>query len=116
MKTKVKIPNLVTVLIFTLITSVVWVFFSVYRALTAKPNFDIPPQILSPLSPTLDKSTIDNIEGRTYFEDSQIPESKAALPEKVAASPSPTEAPTATIVPESTESPTPEATSIEESQ
>lgn len=110
MNPKTKIPNLVTVLIFTLITSIAWVFFSVYRALTAKPNFDVPPAVLQPLSPNLDKSTIDKVEGRMYFEDNQIPETQAVIVGSTTTTPIPTPVPTVIaspvpVAPSSTPSP-----------
>jgi hypothetical protein len=72
---KSKIPSLVTVAYFTLVTSIVWVAFSVYRVLTSKPDPTVPPEILAPISPTLNKSQIDNIESRIYYSnsDGQIP-------------------------------------------
>ena len=64
-----KAPRLVTIAIFTTITIIFWVFFSLYRILTATPNLDIPPELLEPINPSLDKNALNSIESRVFFEE-----------------------------------------------
>jgi hypothetical protein len=71
---RIKPPKLLYINIFTLITVVVWIVTSVLRVLLAKPEHDVPKEILVPISPTLDVSVLSEIEQRLYFEDSEIPE------------------------------------------
>lgn len=54
--------NLVTILLLTLITVVVWVAFQVLR-ITTSPIIPAPTQSqLEPLDPTLDKSVLQDLE------------------------------------------------------
>lgn len=91
---KTKIPSFVTITILTTITTAFWLLFSVYRAFTKTPALDIPSQIIEPLDPTLDSNTLDNLQLRTYFEDSQIPQTILVTP-----TPAATETPTPTPTP-----------------
>ncbi len=56
----------------TVITIIVWVSFEVYRALTKRPDVGVPPEILSPIDPTLDANTLDKLQERMHFEESEI--------------------------------------------
>lgn len=94
---KTKLPNIVAILILTLITAVMWVSFSIYRAFAVKPNAEVPEEISKPLSPTLDIDTINTIESRLFIDDSQIPQNVVTGPIQ-----------TATTVPVSTPAPTQE--------
>lgn len=67
-----KAPRLVTVAILTTITIVFWVFLSVYRVLTAKPEPNVPPEILAPLDPNLDTRTLQTLPDRVFFEEGQV--------------------------------------------
>lgn len=69
---KRKTPNLVTIAILTTITVAFWVLFSVYRVFTDKPSYNVPAEILEPVSPALDSSLIDKIEGRIFFSEGEI--------------------------------------------
>ena len=71
---KNKLPSLVAILILTLITSVMWISFSVYRALTTETPLKISKTILEPLNPSLDEETIGQIESKIFLNESQIPE------------------------------------------
>lgn len=71
---KTKLPSLVSILILTLVTTLAWVSFTVYRALTIKPAPVVPADISQPLSPTLDTETINSLQNKLYFDDSQVPE------------------------------------------
>lgn len=77
---KGKLPSVVTVLILTLITAVMWVSLNVYRSLTEKPPPAIPPEISEPLDPSLDIQTLNQIQSRLFLEESEIP-IVAATPE-----------------------------------
>lgn len=69
-----KLPGLVTLAILTVITAVIWVFFSVYRVFTSKPETKVPANIILPLSPELNSNSISNIEKRIFIEENQIPD------------------------------------------
>ena len=75
---KSKLPNLISVMILTLITSLMWVSFNIYRALTSKAPPSVSAQVSQPLTPTLDKDALDLIQGKLYLNDSQIPDNVAA--------------------------------------
>lgn len=100
---KTKTPNLVTLLVLTTLTVIFWVFFSIYRVFTDEPSYDVPAQILEPVSPTLDSSLIDKIEGRLFFREGEvaITQIPTAIPTATpvaspAATPTVTPSPTAT--------------------
>lgn len=64
---KNKLPSLVVLLILTLITVVFWIAFSVYRTYTTEEiSINVPREILLPISPNLDKNTIDIMETKIY--------------------------------------------------
>lgn len=85
---KTKIPSIVAVLILTVVTVSVWIVFSVVRIFQMAPTPSIPPEILNPLNPNYDKTAVDKIEKRIYFDKEQVFET-------VQSSPSPTIGPTA---------------------
>lgn len=88
MEKKSRLPNLVSILILTVLTSLMWISFSVYRAVTSKPAPNVPQVISEPLTPTLDTETINKIESNLYLGSDQIPQS--AVTNIPIASPSPT--------------------------
>lgn len=114
---KNKLPSFITVLILTLITVVMWVSFSVFRALSSKPVASVPEEVSKPLNPTLDSDTIGKIRSRIFLDDSQIPENIITAP-----TPGPTPTPVATpraspsptASPEESATPTPEEVIPEE--
>jgi hypothetical protein len=69
---KPKIPQLLVVIVLTIITSIFWIFFGVYRIFTTKPSVAIPPAILEPVNPTLDKNAVAAIVGRLYIEEGSV--------------------------------------------
>lgn len=85
---KLKVPNIVAVMILTIVTISFWIVFSVVRIFRTEPTPSIPPEILNPLNPNYDKTVVDKIEGRIYFDKEQVFET-------VQPSPSPTTSPTA---------------------
>jgi len=64
----------------TLITSVLWVSLSTYRAFTAKPSESVPQEVSEPINLTLDQTAMQKIESGIYFDSSQIPENVIAVP------------------------------------
>lgn len=96
---KSKIPGLITILIMTLITSVMWVGFGIYRAIKSKPAPTVSQQILQALTPSIDQNTAEKIRNKVYINEENISE--------------PTIAPTSTAnalpTPQATNSPTPVA-------
>lgn len=71
---KEKTPKIVSLAILTLITSVLWIFFAVYRSITKKEEPKAVTDVIIPLTPTLDSKTITQIETRVYVEEGQIPQ------------------------------------------
>lgn len=65
-------PNTVTVIILTTITVVFWVFFSVYRILTTTATPPVTDEILAPIDPNLDTTTLDSLETKIYFQDENL--------------------------------------------
>lgn len=104
---KSKTPNLVILAILTTITAAFWVFFSVYRVFTNEPSPNVPPEILEPVSPTLDSDVIDKIQGRIFFSEGEIGITQIQSPTPGAG---PTSTPTASPSVTSTPTPTPTAT------
>jgi hypothetical protein len=68
---------------------------------------NVPPELLQPINPVLDTSALQNIENRVFFEEEEIPETPAELPE-IIIEVTPTEIPEET--PTEEVSPTPTAT------
>lgn len=69
---KTKVPNLITILVLTVLTSVLWISLGVYRAITTKPTPSVPEEVSQPLTPTLDKNTIDDIKNRQFIAPSEF--------------------------------------------
>ena len=103
---KTKTPSLVTIAILTTITALFWVFFSIYRVFTTEPSPVVPPEILEPVSPSLDSSIIDKIQARLFFAEGEV--STQIQIATQTATPIATETATPTATP--AESPTPTAT------
>lgn len=58
----------------SLITTLMWVSFSIYYAVTNKPPTIVSSEIAEPLQPKLDTEAIGQIESRLLLNDSQIPD------------------------------------------
>lgn len=71
---KNKLPSLITILVLTLLTSILWVSLSIYRAITVKPPESVPSTVSNPLTPTLDQIEINKIESAVFLDNSQIPQ------------------------------------------
>lgn len=104
---KEKKPNVVILGILTLVTIVFWIGLSAYRSLTLEPSVNVPPEILEPISPTLDLESLSKVGGRIYFQDQDLANIVLAPPP----SPSPEATPEPTELPEEQEEATESATS-----
>lgn len=71
MKSKQK-SNLTTLAILTMLTLLTWVSVEAYQRFTKKDFGNIPPEILTPLQPNLDKKVLDLIETRKTYSDEEI--------------------------------------------
>lgn len=67
-----KIPSFVAILILSLITIVVWASLGVYRNLTTEQPVEVPDKIIEPLTPSLDDESLDEVNQRLFFEESEI--------------------------------------------
>ena len=97
-------------MILTLITSILWVSLSVYRAFAVKSTESVPNEVSDPITPTLDQEVIKKIESEIFFDSSQIPENVAvasASPAPVLPTQIPLPTPTPGVTPTPIPSPTP---------
>lgn len=67
-------PFIINIIILTVITSILWVIFDVYRAFTTKPAPIVPEEILAPINPTLNQDLLNEVEKRVYLNEDEIPE------------------------------------------
>ncbi len=74
MTKKPKPPSIVTLAVMTTITVVFWVFFSVYRVYMTKVPTNVSPEILKPISATLDPAALAQISQKVYFERGDVEE------------------------------------------
>ena len=84
---KQKAPRLVTVAIFSTVTLIFWVFFSLYNVLTSKPSANVDPKLLEPLDPNLNRDTLSKLQERVFFDEQDVDFN--ALPSIILESPSP---------------------------
>ncbi len=98
-----RLPNLVSILILTVLTALMWISFSVYRAITTKPAPVVPPVVSQPLTPTLDTATMSKVQSSIFLDNSQIPQTVANFTS--------TAIPAATALPKASPTPSPVATS-----
>lgn len=97
---KTKLPNLISILILTVLTSVMWISLNIYRALTTKPTPVVTQVISEPLTPTLDTATITKVESSLFLSKDQIPQNVVTATNAVVIPPT---------LPTSTPLPSPEA-------
>lgn len=69
---KTKAPKLVTVAIFTTVTLIFWVFFSLYNILISTPIVTVDAEILEPLDPQLNITVLDSIPQKVFIEEGDI--------------------------------------------
>jgi len=70
---KTKLPSLVTILILTAITAVMWVSLGVYHSITIVQPASVPEEVSRDLTPTLDKATIEKIKAKIFINPADIP-------------------------------------------
>lgn len=107
-----KLPSIVSILILTIITVIMWISFSVYRAFTQKPAAPVQGEISKPLDPSLDTQTLNQIQSRMFLQDSEIPDAVASSQPAAASTPiAPVITPSPTPIP--SETPLPTGTPVE---
>lgn len=67
-----KPPNIVIVGIITVLTIVLWIIFGVYKLVTTPQDVDVPSNILSPVSPTLDQGGLSSLQQRIFFSEGEL--------------------------------------------
>lgn len=65
MKNK-KLPSIVGLMILTLITSLFWISFSVYRSFSDPLPISVPDDVISQITPRLDTDTIEVMKNKLY--------------------------------------------------
>ena len=106
---KDKNPSYIKIGIFTVITTLCWIFFSAYRTLTSKPAPALSNQVLATFSPDLNTVKIEEMQGRIFFAEGETEPVIGQIPTPT---PEPTPIPTTEPVP--TEEPEATATPTEE--
>jgi len=113
---KSKLPSLITILILTLITALMWIGFTIYRAFTTTPEPSVAKEISQPLTPTLDTVTLNKVESALFFSGSQIPQvtfsASASASPAVIPKPTPVATPIASPSSSPVETSTPSATPV----
>jgi len=71
---KTKLPNLITLLVLTLVTVLMWIGFTIFRAITTAPEPSVPQDVSQTLSPALDTVTLNKVKSGLFFSTSQIPQ------------------------------------------
>lgn len=104
MNKKKKLPPVVQLAILTMVTTIIWVGFEVYRAFTNEPTPTLASGALNPLDPTLDASSLNALQQRLYLSDTQLTVVTPAPTPSVAPVPTATASATPTLSPEPTAS------------
>jgi hypothetical protein len=110
MKKKSKVPSLVTIIILTAITLIFWVVFSIVKTLTTKPSPTVPEDILQGLTPTLDTTSLSEIQKRTFLSEEEIGQTKLSATPSATIIPIPTATTTPTASPSASPTASPSAT------
>lgn len=66
MKSK-RTSNITVFSILTTITLLTWVGFEIYQAFNKPGIVTISEEVLAPLTPSLNRGVLDNMEGRRFF-------------------------------------------------
>lgn len=69
---KTRAPRLVTVAIFTTITIIFWIFFSLYNILTTQKDVQVNPRLLEPIDPSLNVELLNSLEEKTFYEEGEV--------------------------------------------
>lgn len=59
-----KLPSLIILMILTLITTLFWISFNIFRVFTRPIKIDVPKEIIQELNPTFDTNTINMIKSK----------------------------------------------------
>ncbi len=78
MKNKRKIPAIVKSSFFTMVTVIVWITFEVVKIFMTKPPPSVSAEILSPIDPALDETTLNKLQQRVYISENEIGNIKIA--------------------------------------
>lgn len=70
---KSKLPSLITLLILTLITVLMWIGFTIYWAVITNPEPSVSSAVSAKLTPSLDSAAINKVDSALFFNESQIP-------------------------------------------
>ena len=68
---KTKTPGIVVILVFTLITIILWASLDIYRGITKKPTTVIDEKLLTPLNPNLYQEALKRLQSRIYISDNE---------------------------------------------
>lgn len=71
MNKRLKVPGIVTIGILTLLTTLFWVGFELYRTVNSKPDPDVPASILAGFNSKVDTTLLDKVQQRVYMGDTQ---------------------------------------------
>lgn len=71
---KQKLPKIIMIAVFSLVTALVWAFSDILRSLTKPQEISVPENVLTPLDPTLNQDALTKIQGATFFEAGQVNE------------------------------------------
>lgn len=61
-----KLPNVVALLILTLVTLLIWLTFNVYRSFSSEAPPAVPQEVVEPINPRFDTEVINQMETRLY--------------------------------------------------
>lgn len=75
-------PKLVTVAVFTTITIIFWIFFSVYNILTTDSQVDVDQRLLQPIDPNINTEILEVVSDRRYYDFGGDPSLGNQLPEE----------------------------------
>lgn len=65
---KPKPPKLVSIVLLTTITIILWVFYGLYSTLTKDIYIEVPKKILEPIDPELDLLSLNSIQEKVFYE------------------------------------------------
>lgn len=61
-----KLPNVINLMILTLVTILIWLSFTVYRSFTREATPVVPVEVVLPVNPQLDLEVIKMMEQKLY--------------------------------------------------
>lgn len=75
--------------VFTTVAILVWIFTEAYSRLNKRELVSIPPQVIAPITPSLDTEVLGNMEKRLWFSESEFSGPPPVVPEEIKAEASP---------------------------